>query len=243
MGKGFVEKTRSVGEYGFYRPDSDNERIDVSKISSDWEKTLLAIIEFCSHNDILLTLYDSPVSEYQLAAQENYDEYIDYINGIVNGLDVRYAEFNLLRGEYLPFDVNNYEDGHHYNKYGAEVFSTFLAKYMKGEVPESAYYGSVAEKLNDISPRYYGISYVDHEDIQGRTLKLISNRNEYFEYKVEVVVGRNISLIQDYSLNNEVFVPYAVSKDSESDEVSVIMVSFRRKGTDAKEIKVEYNMR
>ena len=228
VGNGFVANIHAVSEHGFYT-NQRNKKVNLDNISDDYIETIKQIIEYCGKNEVALVLYDSPVSCFQLSVQGNYDEYINFIGELIAGTSVHFAEFNLLKEDYFDYKQTNYIDGHHFNMYGAEEFSRVLANYINGAISTEAYYTSVKEKLSYMQPEYYGISYNDDWDSDVRTLKLISNIPEYFEYKVELVNedGRR-ELLQDYSINNVLEVSIdALTQNPETGYKPQILVSFR----------------
>ncbi len=226
-GNGYVASNISVDEHGYYTTNGFYP-VEIDKISEDWKESVDSIIRYCNHNDIRLTLYDSPISCFQLASQGNYDEYVSFIREFIKNKNVEYAEFNLLREDYLPYRQSNYKDGHHLNVYGANDFSLFLSKYINGEIPETAFYDSISEKLEDIAPDYYGITYRDNAERNTRHIRLISNIRDGFEYKVEVSKSDDsVVLIQDYSTNNEIDIPTDLLAGSDSGFVPRIIISYR----------------
>ena len=240
VGNGYVACKLLIDEHGYYTTDGFN-RVDTDKISDDWKNTIDSIIKYCNKNNVKLTLYDSPISCFQLASQGNYDNYISFVREFVKGKDVEYAEFNLLKEEYLLYKQTNYKDGHHFNMYGANDFSEFLSKYINDEIPEDAFYESIDEKLGSISPDFYGISYQDDFENDTRTIRLVSNRPNYYEYKVEILRSDGgTDILQNYSTNNELVFPKSVLVDNDSDFNRKIVVSCRIKGTGEEAMTLEY---
>lgn len=234
-GNGYVAGDEVVNEHEQYTADG-TESVNINNISEDWKNSILSIIDYCNKHDVKITLYDSPVSCFQLSAQGNYDEYIAFVHDLVNEKNVEYAEFNLLKDEYLPCVQSDYRDGHHFNVYGAEKFSAFFAEYINGNVPKAAYYGSITEKLQDIAPDYYGISYEDDDEGQIRKIRLVSNRPGYFEYKVEIVRDDETTTLQDFAINSELH----ILADPETGSMPDIIVTYRVAGSDDEGIKVVY---
>ena len=227
VGNGYVANKVAIGEHQYYTTDGFNH-IFIKNISEDWKETIDSIIKFCNKHNVKITLYDSPISCFQLASQGNYDEYISFVNDFIKGKNVKFAEFNLLREEYLPYKQTNYEDGHHLNMYGANDFSVFLSKYINGEIPETAYYKSISEKLEDISPDYYGIAYNDDAERNVRHIRLVSNLKDCFEFKVEVSKkDGSVELIQDYNTNNEIDISKDLLSSSNDEFNPKIIVSYR----------------
>lgn len=240
VGNGYVACKLLIDEHRYYTTNGFN-RIDIENISDDWKNTIDAIIRYCNKNNVKLTLYDSPISCFQLASKGNYDDYISFVREFVKGKDVEYAEFNLLKEDYLPYKQTNYKDGHHLNMYGANDFSEFFSKYINGEIPEDAFYESVDEKLGSISPDFYGISYQDESENDTRTIQLVSNRPNYYEYKVEILRSDGgTDILQNYSTNNEITFPKSALVDNDSDFNRKIVVSCRIKETGEEVMILEY---
>lgn len=173
-GKGYVA-VDLVGDiyYGY----EHFEPIDTVAISEDYVDTLNEIIAFCEKEDIELTLFATPMPEFRLADVGNYDDYIQFMNGLLEGTDVKYYDFNLCKDEYLSFDESYYADTDHINAKGAEAFSRLFSEFFTGQIPEEElFYGSYAERLEAQEPDVYGI-IVEYEDGGKCTLSPVTNVN------------------------------------------------------------------
>ena len=203
---GYVVTTDRLEEHAFYTKDGW-EPYDFSLISEDWKNSLLELIQLCKENDVKLTFYCSPVSDFILAAEGNYDEYIDFVNELIEGTGVEFVDFNLLSNAYYPYTATHYKDIDHLNKWGAEAFSRVFAAYMNGEIPDDVWHESTAERIAEFEPDFYGISYhveTDEFGIKMRTIRLISNKPDDIEYELVMTQSEgNSYTIQSWSNNNE----------------------------------------
>ncbi len=234
-GKGYIAMSTKIPEHQFL-VYTDYQNIKVDEITQDWINSLLEIIDYCEKHSIKLTLFTTPVSNFDLSARGNYDDYIAFVQGIISGKDVRYVDFNLIKEDYIPYQQTNYTDGHHMNQYGAEAFSPVLADYINGNLPESAFHASVAEKLQTAKPDYYGIFYTDDQQEQKRYFHLVSNIPEYFEYQVEITTSDSEThLLQEYDTNSTIAAAFEMVPEC------VFHVTYRPAGSSEEGTSIDYS--
>lgn len=233
-GKGYVAHKTQTAEHEYYSTEGF-EPVDVEKISDDWNDTITEIINYCSDHHVKITLYNSPISNFNLSGFGNYDTYVNFVRDFVADKNTAYVDFNLLNEEYLPYKQTNYllNDGHHLNMYGAEVLSNAIAKYINGGIEESAFYPTITAKLQDAPSDFYGLSYKDSADGQTRTIKLVSNRTGFYEYMILLYDNDgHVSQLQEYDTNNIIHIPLKKINEKGNGIVPHIYVIFREKGTD-----------
>lgn len=171
-GKGYVA-VDLVGD--IYYGAEHFEPINTAAISEDYVNTLNKIIAFCEKEDIELTLFATPMPEFRLADVGNYDDYIRFMDGLLEGTSVKYYDFNLCREEYLSFDASYYADSDHINAKGAQAFSRLFSEFFTGQIPEeSLFYESYAERLQEQEEDVYGI-IAEREDDGKCTLTPVTN--------------------------------------------------------------------
>lgn len=208
QGKGFLAMNLVSDEHKFM-VRADFKKIEVENISQDWIDSVMEIIDYCEKHGIKLTLFTTPISNFELSAKGNYDDYIAFVKDLISGRDVRYVDFNLIKDEYVPYRQRNYEDGNHLNMYGAENFTPVLAEYINGNLPEEAFHASITEKLQAAGPDYYGVSYTDDYQEGKRLFNLVSNIPGYFEYQAEITTADGEThLLQEYDTNTIIPVPF-----------------------------------
>ena len=225
MGKGYTAFSVRSSDHKFM-VRADYKNIDIGDISQDWINSVLGFIDFCGKNGIKLTLFASPVSNFELSAKGNYDDYIAFVDDLISDKGVQYVDFNLTKEEYMPYRQRNYYDGNHLNMYGAELFSPLVAENINGVLPEDFFHNSIKEKLEADEPDYYGVSYVDNYQERNRIFRLVSNIPDYFEYKVEIITGDGEShLLQEYDTNTIIPVPFEMIPGCE------LLVTYRAVGS------------
>lgn len=230
-GNGHVEVDEQIARSAYFTDKVDTLSVDTDKISEDWCNTILDIIDYCEKKDVKLVLYAAPVSDFQLAAEGNYDDYIGYVRSLIDKKGVEYVDFNLLSEDYFPYLSTNYSDNDHLNMYGARAFSEVLSDYINGKLPENAFCESVSEKLENAKPEYYGIAYLDDEN--KRNIRLISNHPEAFEYKVrQIYDDKAPMIIQNFSTNSELSIPFGLFDGQ-------LAVTYRQVGSD-EEVEIIY---
>ena len=233
-GKGYTAMSPASNDHEFMIR-VDYKKIETEDISGDWIHSLIEIIDYCETHGIKLTLFATPVSYFELSGKGNYDDYIAFVKDLIRGKNVRYVDFNLIKEDYLPYRQSNYQDGTHLNMYGAEVFSSVLADYINGTLPEDAFHASVKEKLQAAKPDYYGVSYTDDYKEQNRIFRLVSNIPDYFEYQVEITTSDGEThLLQEYDTNS--FIPAAF----EMIPGCVLHVTYRPAGSSVEGTLIDY---
>lgn len=224
VGKGYVASNQTIKNWDYFS-DRGWGNIEFDDISEDWLCGLWDIIAFCNKEDIPLTLVSVPMPDYLLAGIENYDEYVELIQSMIEDTNVNYYDFNLCREEYFPNTSFLFQDVHHMNCYGAEVFSHLLAKVINGKLLEKdVFYDSYTEKLGELKPTVFGVSYSDIQNDNGgqvRNCKIVSNENLEYEIKLSPEGGEPYK-VQDFS-NNRFFCVLP-------DEHGVISVTYREIG-------------
>lgn len=208
-GKGYV----AVDTQGDTWSKQAFEPIDVTGVSEDYRNSLQEIIDFCSKHDIELTLFSSTMPDFRLANVGNYDDYIEFVNSMIEGTDVKYYDFNLCRAEYLPVDETCFADYDHLNDKGSELFSRVFAEFFTGQIAEEElFYDSYEEKLASQEPSVYGFILDGVLDGSQYTLLPVTNSDEE---QVELTVlwvpeeGESSTLLEQ-SKERTVFLPVGV---------------------------------
>lgn len=207
-GKGYVANKEIVENWNYFSPDGWGN-INIDDVSEDWFHYLEAIIAFCDKKGISLTLISVPMPDYLLAGAGNYDAYVELVQSVIEGTNVKYYDFNLCKEQYFPNKSSFFKDTNHMNCYGAEIFSFMLANLINGEISEDAlFYDSYAEKLENLKPTVFGISYHDDKNENGkpiRNCKIISTGNDNLEYEISLsTMEGEVFKIQEFS-NNDLF--------------------------------------
>ncbi len=205
-GKGYVANKGVIEDWNYFSKDGWSG-INLSNISEDWFRSLEDIIAFCDEREIALTLISVPMPNYLLAGDGNYDEYVELVQSLIKGTNVNYYDFNLCKEKYFPNTSSLFRDTHHLNCYGAEIFSYLLADFINGEISEEElFYSSYDEKLENLEPTVFGISYHDSKNNNGelvRNCKIVSSVSDDLEYEISLLPTEGeSSKIQDFANNN-----------------------------------------
>ncbi|MDE6662532.1 MAG: hypothetical protein K2K46_04225, partial [Lachnospiraceae bacterium] len=220
------------GRQGFYYSTRviDNRKRMLSKSSGLYDEPmgekskeyLCKIIRYCQKRDIPITLFATPVNDFQLVNLGNYDNYINEVKEVADKYGVDFYDFNLAKSEYFSVNIDeHYRDFTHLNAMGAEVFTNFFAKVVSGTSEENQkyFYSSYSEKLQNEPAIVYGLYYKDsiaEEDIQSaedieksiRTLWVASNKEEGMEYRIIMTPEESGQYtVQDFSENKEFAIP------------------------------------
>ena len=196
--KGFVDNPAAITD-GWLIDNAGFDRIHTENASADWMNTIREIIRYCNKKGVDLTLFSAPMTLFQTAGTGNYDDYIAFINGLIEGTGVRYVDFNLCREEYFDQIPELFADAGHMNGRGAEQFSRIFAEYFTGKIPdERLFYDSLEEKIAAHGPDILGLSFLDSGDGM-RKLKIVSTMPEGTHYTAEFVNnnGTHQMLLED----------------------------------------------
>lgn len=204
-GKGYVANKETIEDWNYFSSNGWNS-ISLENISEDWFHSLKEIIAFCDKKEISLTLISAPMPNYLLAGVGNYDEYVKLIQSIVEETNIDYYDFNLCKEEFFSNQSSLFKDTDHMNCYGAEIFSCLFADFINGKISvEELFYDSYSEKLKNLEPTVFGISYHDEKNENNeliRNCKIISTGNENLEYEIHVFpTEREPYKIQNFSKN------------------------------------------
>lgn len=204
-GKGYVAVNQVGDTYGF----EHFKEIDTASVSEDYVDTLQKIIDFCEKEEIELTLFSTPMPEFRLVDVGNYDAYIQFINGLLEGTDVKYYDFNLCRSEYLSFDESYYADTDHINAKGAEAFSRLFSEVFTGQIAqEELFYSSYKERLQAQGEDVYGI-IAEYGENSSCTLSPVTTANaKEIRYTVNwLPEGANPVVLQERDTNRKFELP------------------------------------
>lgn len=208
-GKGYVASKETIKDWNFFSDfnwqytwsgfNSDN-------ISGRWLDLLASIIQFCDKNEIELTFISAPMSNYVIAGMQNYDRYVELVRNLIADTNVAYYDFNLCREEYFPNTSSLFQDCHHMNHYGAEKFSQLFADFVNGMISEEVlFYDTYEEKVRNMEPTVFGISYHDEQNSEGeliRNCKIVSTYSGNMEYEIALIpIDEELCVLQEFSDN------------------------------------------
>lgn len=207
-GKGYFTTKESVEDWNYFT--NANWQCIWNGLNSDgvtdrWLYLLDSIIGFCKENGIELTLVSAPMSNFYVAGIQNYDEYVELVRNTIADTGIKYYDFNLCREEYFPSTSTLFMDGDHMNCYGAEKFSRLLAELENGEVSEEElFYDTYEEKVRNMAPTVFGISYHDERNDKGelvRNCKIVSTCNDNMEFEIMLAPedGKEPYILQEFS--------------------------------------------
>lgn len=147
-----------------------------------------SIVSLCKERGINVTLFTVPVYEEQISSI-NYDIYYNSVNDYAESRGLKYYDFNLCKGEFLPIQERQFfMDIGHLNTYGAIVFMDFFMKIISGEIQDSEkyFYESYTQKMISEPAKVYGmyVNTFDNNDVGKDTLYIVASGKEKMEYKI-----------------------------------------------------------
>lgn len=156
-GKGFVYNREAIIS-GSFSAKQTFAPVEDTCIAPQNQKYLNKIIDYCKENEIELTFYSAPVSDFRLAGCGNYDSFSEQIENFLAGKGVAYYDFNLCKSNYLMLKDDCFKDDHHLNGKGAELFSEAFASFF-AENPDSSevFWDNYTQKLEKEEKRVFGV--------------------------------------------------------------------------------------
>lgn len=208
-GKGYV----AVNQVGDTYALEHFAPIDTAVVSEDYINTLQEIVDFCEKEGIELTLFSTPMPEFRLVDVGNYDSYIQFMNGLLEGTDVKYYDFNLCKEEYLSFDENYYADTDHINAKGAEEFSQLFSEFFTGQIAEEdLFYNSYAERLASQKPDVYGVIAEYQQDGSCKLAPVTNENADEITYTINwLPEGGEAVMLQERDANTTFTLPEGVN--------------------------------
>ena len=185
------------------------EAFPENPMTEEAESYLRKIIEYCEKEEIELTLYSAPVTDYQASLYGEYDRYVEQIESIAAEYGLSYYDFNLCREEKLDLTEDGlFRDKGHLNIWGAEIFSEFFAEFFTGLEDgtvnyEQCFHSSYKEKIANGRERILGLVVEKKENAEEGhcyTITPVHNlKGKKVEYYIYTVDGQGEkTLISDW---------------------------------------------
>lgn len=177
--------------YDIIRPEPFSE----NPMTKEAETYLRKIIEYCEKENITLTLYCAPFTDYQASLYGDYDRYISQVREIAAEYELFFYDFNLCKEEVLDLtDDALFRDKGHLNVYGAEIFSECFAEFFNGLEEgslsyEDYFYPTYREKLAHSKERILGLLVEKGEETEaGEVWYTVTPIHNLSEGEVECMV-------------------------------------------------------
>lgn len=177
-----------------FQTDRDLTKYGIGRRSEEY---LRKCIEYCRDRNIPVTIFVSPVLDFQLLSTGDYDNYVSSLRELAGGYGVDCYDFNLIKSEYLDIKHGKYYmDPEHLNTEGAEMYTRVLWDVLSRPYEENRdkFYDSYALKLSSEAPEIFGLYYslTDPGDLRNedgspvyetREYTVASNRDD-MEYRI-----------------------------------------------------------
>lgn len=233
-GKGFVEDDTEIPTGGFYSME-EYQKIEDSRWSEDWQESIRQVIQLCEEKGIALTFFSAPMPDFLLVASGEYDQYIEFMDSLLEGSSAQYYDFNLCKPQYLSLTENNFKDDNHLNTKGAKIFSGLFSEYFAGGLSgENIFYGSYQEKIAAQKDTVYGVVVKDNKEKGELSLEAVTNADSMEEiFYIAERTGRDgQSVTQKSSICG--LLPYS------SGETGTVDIRVYFKGVETNHISVPY---
>ena len=132
------------------------DEIGVSNVRDDEWEYLLRIMDLCKEKDVDLTLYAMPYTDTYLAQYEAYETLNSMVRKEADERSIPFLDMNLVRKEYLQFDVDEYKDYEHLNLEPGKKVVRFLEDYMR-DPDGDWFYDSLSDRFRD--GKVYGVCF------------------------------------------------------------------------------------
>ena len=203
-GKGCLLDKRPV-KNGTFSNYYDEGAIRIDRISDDWKNTIDKIIKLCKENDIELTMYSMPCSDFYLAEKGNYDEYYTFVKNFCRERGFNYYDFNLAKEKYLRLFDEDFHDDNHLSGLGVYKYTKSMCDYFVGNIPcDDMFYDSYADKLKAQEDRIFGLVIKPTNDKKAVTITPMVNHisENRISYDIEAFYdGKNHILEKGTSKN------------------------------------------
>ena len=204
--KGYVPATYIATDSDFFGSEG-NDPFRAEDISEDWKNSIAEIIRLYRENGIRFVSVGMPITDFHLAAEGNYDDFIAWQTEFMESQGAEYVDFNLLSDKVFERKPSYYVDARHFNIHGAEAFDGIFCDYLNGTLDSSAFEPSVKQRLDAQKTTYYGASL--RSNGQELNMKFVCNHPDDIEYRVEAQppAGER-TLLQDFSPNAQLTIPF-----------------------------------
>lgn len=108
-------------------------------------KYLTKIMNLCKRKGIKPVLYVMPYSIPYLTQFKDYDQIMATIRKLAEDHSTAFIDLNLVRDEYLHFDIENFRDFDHLNTEAGKQLADFFVEYMR-KPDYDWFYDSIREK-------------------------------------------------------------------------------------------------
>ena len=198
-GTPWVQEYREKGDLYSTGRNLDCEKIfpkdrDLTKygMGKQSKAYLKKAIEYCLDKNIPVTLFVSPIMDFQLLSTGDYDNYVRELRTVADEYGVPCYDFNLIKRDRLDIKHGEYYmDPEHLNTTGSELYTKVLWEVLSRTPKENedSFYDSYADYLADGEPEILGIYYrfTDPSDkrnedgspvYESREFTVASNRND-----------------------------------------------------------------
>ena len=164
VGRGTWIREGSIAETPKLHKKTENmelyEYIDSSRIGQEEWEYVEKIVDICRENEVKLTFFVMPFSDYWLEGYTNYTEFMSYMQAYAQENGVTWLDMNLASREKLALDDSAFSDLDHLNRKGNAIVTRFLAEYINGKAGDCFYQNIEEKKAKDPSQSpVYGIEY------------------------------------------------------------------------------------
>ena len=210
---GVIMETDFIKNGSFYSLAKNITPI-TNNLNEDWKNAIKKIISICEENNISLTFYSSPISDFFLNASGKYDTYISNIKQFLNEYGYQFYDFNLCKEDYLTLSDNNFYDNNHLNKTGIEKFTPVFCNFFTGKIEQKdLFYNSYSEKLQNQLPHIYGlvINKENETSIKIQPVSNIANQKNIF-YDIFEIDKKDENQIYTKTSNTTISYPKSTKK-------------------------------
>ena len=185
------------------------ENVDADKL-----EYLNKIVELCREKDVQLFLVSTPLTISTVYGTPGYEECYRFFKEYAGEKGIPYDNLNLIKNREHLLPDTKMSSMEHAGADGADIISRYycdiLKRRMQGEEVDSCFYASVQEMKEDMADIAACALHTERMDGEGNRRiigeSLHKNRVEP-EYRFEIVKEGKVKVLQEYSRQEECFLP------------------------------------
>lgn len=189
-GKGSILDDDAVENGTFF--SNGEVPIPLDELNKNWENRLDSIITLCRINDIPVSFYANPSTDFYLLERQNYDDYNAAVRKFLSKYNLPYYDFSLCKEQYFQLEDHDFSDDNHLNKFGVQKFSDFFCSFEDGTIDKSSlFYPTFKAKMDNQPSHIYGLELFTSEDKKSMRIQPVLNHGDRNKITYDVYIKTN----------------------------------------------------
>ncbi len=147
LGRGLWDYTTDNGNKGEIAVNISSSTLNgytIDRVNEKPLKYIRKIAELCKDHDVELTFCFLPCSEYHLMRLGIYEQVTGIVKDIARETGTPVLDFNLVKDEYVNYDISDYYNSDHLNTSKCGQITDFLVQYLAD--PDGDYFYDTLEE-------------------------------------------------------------------------------------------------